>query len=87
MKFKVVFFGLVLTTAALSAHKYDHLKIEQLKLLVQEQEQMLEHKNKVIENQTGLILFLEGKLAHYKHELHKEKAYNTFKEILKSLGF
>lgn len=88
MQYNIILFcGLLLTGNAISAHKYDHLEIEELKLLVLEQEQKLEHKDKVIDTQKKLILFLEHKLEHYKHELSKEKAYTAFKELLKSLGF
>lgn len=88
MKYTIIIFcGLLLTGNTILAHTYDHLKIEELKLLVREQEQKLEHKDKVIDTQKKLILFLEHKLEHYKHELSKEKAYTAFKELLKSLGF
>jgi nucleoside diphosphate kinase len=44
MKYTIIIFcGLLLTGNVISAHTYDHLKIEELKLLVREQEQKLEH--------------------------------------------
>lgn len=84
---KSIFLGLVLINSSFLAHNYDHLKIEELKLLVREQQEKLEKKDKVIAAQTGIIVALEQEIHHLKHEVRKESKYHELKKILKSLGF
>ncbi|CAN5166599.1 hypothetical protein BH09DEP1_BH09DEP1_8120 [soil metagenome] len=78
-------FGSLLTGSAIFAHNYDHLKIEELKLIVLEQEHKLAHKDKVIDTQTKIVIALEEEIKHLKHEVRRESRYHELKKILKSL--
>lgn len=99
MKFnKITFFGTLFMSVALSAHKYDHYKIEELKAILYAQDEKLAQKDKVIAHsakviaiQAGIIVALEEEVHHLKHEVRKESKYHELKkelvEILKSMGF
>lgn len=83
MKFnKIALFGIMMFANAISAHSFDHLKIEELKLLVLEQEQKLEHKDKVIAHYASMVAFLKKELAH---EISKLSKFHEFEKILRDL--
>lgn len=88
MKYATALFISLLGLCHLSyANNFEHLKIEELMLLVREQQEKLAHKDKVIATQAAIVVALEQEVHHLKHEVRKESKYHELKKILKSLGF